>query len=911
MDTPLCACCRTDQRRFLEHFSRFKQVKLSTEVHLQPVQVNYTDKMNGVSAPLRSRNGKRPSLRLLACTANLGNEQPDAESIAKWIPPDGFFVEDTIVTDSDGSESNVDETESSATPYETKYPIKFGTDTDFLSDELLTVDLLSKQLDLIVIGLQEATFDPPKDESLSEGTVRIRVPQVKTFKKLQTLRAAKDHSISESERQTPTGKSSTLSPSNAIGSIRTALRTINRDNWADGTHVLHSLFEGRLPSYTRLVSYQRGQMRLLVFGRTESLDPINDPPIPLKVLHIAAQNTGRAGLANKGGIVTEILANCSTRLSFVSCHLEAHEGASKYAIRCQTLVDILRGTAARKKALIVVPEKENDDFSNSAHHVLSSAQSSQHSYSNMAVDVTLTAHYSFVLGDLNFRTDLSHEMPGLENQEETHKLAVRNLVAEQNWERLNAADELHMALRRKDCLVGFRTLFCNFPPTFKVERQAGYQYVEKRRPSYTDRILFKTGHQLDEGIKPILYEPIDEFTTSDHKPVRAAFTLNLNEPFRVRPRAVRHQSIRLNRPNEPEVGQGIQLRRKLGSFFHLNSSRSNDNGGLDVIAVDNSSGQGLGRSGDSLYLFVSNISVILKKIETSVHGPSKGPPMTQISSNPYLVLMSQPEEALRLPYRRAGRLRRFIRRLRPGLPKSTSERTKHGWPCTSRKNNTYTANWDDEEIACKVVTHIPQGGSLDLTGAVLFLSVMNGRTVLNGGEDDTLMGTVTLNLANLVRDSRGKRSSSPMGMENGRENSNSRTGQRRSQHRRVHRTSIFGSVLGSRHNSRGSGDRGSSSGLFGWFGHNSNEDEDTEEPIPSVEINEPLLNGGVEVGVLSCTIESWWMDESTAKIIKVPATTPSDESGFTRFFQKKPKHRKTEKRAGFREPPRGEILNDL
>eukprot|EP00977_Amphora_coffeiformis_P008383 scaffold1893_cov220-Amphora_coffeaeformis.AAC.28 len=863
--------------------------------------------MNGMRAPPRSGNGKRPNLRLLVCTANLGNEQPDAESIAKWIPPDGFFVEDTIVEEYDGSDSDVDETETSATPYETKYPIKFGADSDFMNDEKIMADSLSKQLDLIVIGLQEATFDPPKDASFSEGSVRIRVPQVKSLKKIKTLRAAKNHLTSQAEIPASARISSALSPANAVGSIRTALRTISRDSWADGTHVLHSLFEGRLPSYTRLVSYQRGQMRLLVFGRSQSLDPSNDPPIPLKVLHTAAQNTGRAGLANKGGIVTEILANCSTRLSFVSCHLEAHEGASKYAIRCQTLADILRGTAARKKGITVAPGKENEDMSNSAHHVLPSEHSSQHVYSNMAVDVSLTAHYSFVLGDLNFRTDLSYEMPGLEDEEEAHKQAVRNLVAEQDWERLNAADELHRALRRKDCLVGFQSLFCNFPPTFKVERKAGYDYVDKRRPSYTDRILFKTGHQLDDGVQPILYEPIDDFTTSDHKPVRAAFNVNLNEPFRVRPRAVRHQSIRLNRSRGSDR-QGMQMRRTLKSLLRLNPSGSNDNGDFNVVNVDNSSGQGLGRAGDSLHLFVSNISVTLKKIEASLHGPPMGP--TPLSPNPYLMLMSQPEEAIRLPYRRAGRLRRFIRRLQPGLPRSTAERTKHGWPCTSRKQSTYAADWGEEEIACKVITHIPQGGSLDLTGAVLFLTVMNGKTVLHGGEDDVLMGTVAYNLANLVRDSTGKRNSSSGGMANARKNSTSCVRQSQSQHRRVRRTSIFGSVFGSRRSVRSSRDRGSSGGLFGLSEPNNNDEDDTEDPITSVVISEPLLKGGVEVGVLSCTIESWWMDEDTAKIVRVPPTAPS-ESERTGFFHKKPKQRKAEKRAGFREPHPGEISCEM
>ena len=640
----------------------------------------------------------RTNIRVLVCTANLGNEQPNAESMAQWIPPDGFFIEDTASTEmdesnhsvlheltsagggGDGSESQADSGEdiaevSGATPYQTKYPLRYqkeGTlrqpsfdDSMFQQgdddDDAIKMDALSKQLDLIVVGLQEATFDPPKNESMSEssstngrdaGAVRIRVPMVKPLRKLQTLRAAKDFSESALQQPKPSivTKASSLSTSNPLSSIRTKLCTVLREEWEDGTHALHSLFEGRLPSYTRLVSYQRGQMRLLVFGRTQSFDPVEDPPLPLQVLHTAAQNTGRAGLANKGGIVTEILVNGSTRLSFVSCHLEAHEGQSKYAIRCQTLADILRGTAHRKKVVAMLPA--NDKTSHSAHHVIPSPQSASHSYES-AIDVSLTAHYSFVLGDLNFRTDLSFVDPALAEDEEGHKQSVRNMVAAQDWKGLNAADELHRALLNKHCLVGFRTLFCNFPPTFKVERKAGYEYIDKRRPSYTDRVLFKTGHELEKGLKPILYEPIDNFTTSDHKPVRAAFAVDLNPHFRVRPRAVRHESVRWSTSQAAAVRKSRRL--QLSRIFRGRSTADDDDVSLSSNAsvVDLGHGQGLGRSANQLQLFVSNISINLNKIDGSSHG----------APSPYVMLMSQPEQAIRGAWKERSPWKRVLNRL--------------------------------------------------------------------------------------------------------------------------------------------------------------------------------------------------------------------------------------------------------
>jgi hypothetical protein len=223
-----------------------------------------------------------------------------------------------------------------------------------------------------------------------------------------------------------------------------------------------------------------------------------------------------------------------------------------------------------------------------------------------------TSFAVFVLGDLNFRTELegSADMP-----EEDHKAKVRDLVAKQDWRTLNEADELQRALRQKDCMVGFHTLFCNFPPTFKVDRQPGYSYIEKRRPSYTDRILWKAGHELDGCVRALAYESIDMFSSSDHKPIRAAFGVDLNVPYQLRPRLSRRKSVmnfaKPRKTNERDGVQGIKER---------------------------------------LQLFVSNIRVLVNRSEYG----SDSPP------NPYLCLISFPESALR---QKVSRWKQFTGRL--------------------------------------------------------------------------------------------------------------------------------------------------------------------------------------------------------------------------------------------------------
>ena len=46
--------------------------------------------------------------------------------------------------------------------------------------------------------------------------------------------------------------------------------------------------------------------------------------------------------------------------------------------------------------------------------------------------------------------------------------------------------------------------------------------------SYTDRILFTSAEHLEDKFKPLVYEPCPDFATSDHKPIRGAFEIQLN-----------------------------------------------------------------------------------------------------------------------------------------------------------------------------------------------------------------------------------------------------------------------------------------------------------------------------------------------------------------------------------------------
>jgi len=178
-----------------------------------------------------------------------------------------------------------------------------------------------------------------------------------------------------------------------------------------------------------------------------------------------------------------------TKLGFVTAHLEAHEGTQHYENRCANITEILGGAKVGPKPKIY--------------------------------DVSLYAHHTFVFGDLNFRVDLP--LPQTPHEEKVD--FVKEKIETKDWKYLNDHDELHKALREQKCLGGFQTLTCNFPPTFKVKREQGLVYNPQRLPSYTDRILWKSLDGIEVNIRPFAYHPCPGFVTSDHKPVRGAFSV--------------------------------------------------------------------------------------------------------------------------------------------------------------------------------------------------------------------------------------------------------------------------------------------------------------------------------------------------------------------------------------------------
>lgn len=288
-------------------------------------------------------------------------------------------------------------------------------------------------------------------------------------------------------------------------------------------------------------------------------------------------------------------------------------------------------------------------------------------------------------------------------------------MAKGDWRTLNRFDELSNALQAKDCLVGFRTPYCNFNPTFKVARGDGYRYSIKRSPSYTDRILYRIGDQLNPALGILLYEPVGTFRSSDHKPVRGAFDIQLNKKIEL------HES-----PNS----QGRILQEHLSVFI------SSIQGKINPIEYN--------------------------QLRQTSDGKVDLP-------NPRVSFVSTPCEAVRIDDDgKNDKMRKLL-----GLGKLTTTKNKSSadgneskkrdsifsyssggstWPGTSVVASSFEPNWTDEEIHFQVRTRKVDGTKIDLSGALLHISLFNGK-----GSDEKLLGSFPLNLARLITLARGPR----------------------------------------------------------------------------------------------------------------------------------------------------------
>lgn len=294
----------------------------------------------------------------------------------------------------------------------------------------------------------------------------------------------------------------------------------------------------------------RADMQMYVLVRKSLEDSMTN-------LEERVENTGILHLfPNKGGILVSFDFH-GTTLAFISTHLTAHEGVAYCGMRNDSIKEILGGVRVGD---------ERFDVSNQKHHVFwmgdmnyrTCFEYNEHPPRSKR-DENMTKEEDEQRSKLikdSMRNDGDEGKDGGKGKKETKKKKVEKQVAvvcpeikNNDWAAIVARDELNREIAGNRALAGFTALTPAFPPTFKRIRSIGLRkngdkwvfqsntgtsteevdplsfYDKKRTPSYTDRILFRSMPGFAENCVPESFVSFEECLTSDHKPVRATFSL--------------------------------------------------------------------------------------------------------------------------------------------------------------------------------------------------------------------------------------------------------------------------------------------------------------------------------------------------------------------------------------------------
>lgn len=143
-----------------------------------------------------------------------------------------------------------------------------------------------------------------------------------------------------------------------------------------------------------------------------------------------------------------------------------------------------------------------------------------HTYQQPSPELILYHDYVFWMGDLNFR---------LEEDSFTFQQIDLN-VANNQFDKLLAQDQLVKARASGLAFSELNENLPTFPPTFKYKVGTDV-FDAKRRPAWTDRILFKANRgnydQFELNVKQHSYQSVRSFLDSDHKPVISNFSISV------------------------------------------------------------------------------------------------------------------------------------------------------------------------------------------------------------------------------------------------------------------------------------------------------------------------------------------------------------------------------------------------
>ncbi|OSX72001.1 hypothetical protein BU14_0483s0014 [Porphyra umbilicalis] len=221
------------------------------------------------------------------------------------------------------------------------------------------------------------------------------------------------------------------------------------------------------------------------------------------------EGTGIANSVGNKGAVGVVLRLGDTLVAFVNAHLAAHDGPKYRKERQEDVMDLVRSLERGR------PDAKRGDGRLPLFHRFT---------------------HLFWMGDLNYRLNTALTHSGVELPFDARRRHLLELIAAGDVAGLLAADELRHERARGSVFANFREGPIHYLPTFKVRTgPAGVAYpsdpaaiyADSRAPAYCDRILWHSLPLHRPHVRQLTYNAVPSYTVSDHKPVMAAFHMDI------------------------------------------------------------------------------------------------------------------------------------------------------------------------------------------------------------------------------------------------------------------------------------------------------------------------------------------------------------------------------------------------
>ncbi|KAI0565559.1 Inositol polyphosphate-related phosphatase [Gracilaria domingensis] len=337
---------------------------------------------------------------------------------------------------------------------------------------------------IVAIGVQECSYTPsatsppavqPSDGHVSQALASDDSSTSNSDDLRANLATLTENSASSEQRpllqsELNPSLTSATAPYQAQSSISSA-----KEHW-------QSLLNAHFPEseYACIVHHTAWDRCLTIFVKKSLFPQVSN-------VRIDTANVGVAGVMGNKGAIGARFSVFDTEFLIINSHLAAHHG------------EVIR---------------RNEDFSSIASGLSDLRDGDE---AHLLAD---PIHYTFSMGDLNYRINLDRD-------------EVLKHVQDGAWKPLQDADQLLQEMDAGRAFQGFVEGKTDFAPTYRYERGSRrYSSVKMRIPSYCDRILYRSlpgcKIELDQ------YRSADEIMTSDHSPVYASFRASMSHAKNVR-----------------------------------------------------------------------------------------------------------------------------------------------------------------------------------------------------------------------------------------------------------------------------------------------------------------------------------------------------------------------------------------